>query len=227
MRLRHPLADATVRVTRGKAGRRGGRRKNTITLGVRGRGPVRPVAAAGLLFGRHRVRRALLEALGKAEAAWNEAVPGVAERELTDRLVLRHQVKAEAVSRGWAGRYVAALHEAVGALRFEDGRLVVEGTEPSADVHLVEGEHAEPGARYRITGEDGEVALSIVSRDPDDRTCVEFTRGGATGWAELHSVRNPALVRAAATGRTPGEWADLTHVECEAGADLERGAADD
>ncbi|GAA3979931.1 hypothetical protein GCM10023085_72750 [Actinomadura viridis] len=222
-RLRHPLADVTVRVTRGKAGRRRGRRKTTITVGARGRGPVRPVAAAGLLFGRHRIRRALTEALAKAEAAWNEAVPGVAERELGDRLVLRHQVKAEAVSRGWAGRYVAALHEAIGALRFEDGRLVVEGAEPSADVRLVEGEHAEPGARYSITsGEDGDIAVSVVSWDPDGWSRVAFGNGANEGWAELRSVRNPTLVRAAATGRTPGEWAGITRVEYEAGADLER-----
>ncbi|MFI0355815.1 hypothetical protein [Actinomadura sp. 9N407] len=229
--VRHPLAFASVRLTRGEAGGRK-RWKTRTTVDVRGRRLLRPFAAAGLLFTRPRIRRAFAEAIDTAVSTWNDAVPDVTgreRRERQERLTFRHQVTVTGVTRQWAEDFATALHEEIAGLRFKDARLVDEA-EPSADVRLVRGEHIESGAQYRIavpaeTEEPQEpVQVDVVSWEPAGLTRVEFTvpEESYQGWGELCSTRGSAALRASVTKRETGSWEALTRFTCEGEGDLDR-----
>ncbi|TDC98468.1 hypothetical protein [Actinomadura sp. 7K507] len=226
LRVKHPLAIASFLIDRGKD--KDERWAVEGRLRSRGRWIARPVAAIALLAVRSRVRRALSDGFGKAEAAWNGFMPDLVERGLQERVTLRHQVEVKPVSREWAEEYVTALHQAVEGLRFEKGRL----TDTSADVRLIEGEHIEAGSRYRFfheaenedEREPESLDVSVAAWDLAGPSRVEFsgTGQGPTGWAEIDSAQKPAVVRGAVTMSIE----EFTQLGLEGEANLERWWAD-
>lgn len=199
LRVRHPLAHASLQVDRGKDENERWTAESTLRFG--GRGIACPVAAVGLLVMRRRVRRLLRDAFDRAVNTWNAEVPGKVERGLQERVILRHQVEVKAVSREWAEGYVAALHQGIEGLRFEKGRLARE----AVDIRLLEGEHIKAGARYRVAYAEDEVKpmdVSVVAWGFAGPSRIEFTGPDEdqTGWAELDSAQKPVVVRGAMAG---------------------------
>ncbi|WP_146877534.1 hypothetical protein [Actinomadura madurae] len=221
VRFVHPFAFADLRVGRGKD--KGGRWTVRTTARFGGRSLLRPLAWVGLAVMRRRVRRTLDEGFGNAVSAWNAEVPGMAKRGLRERLGFEHRVTLTAVSREWAEAYVAALHQAVGELRFKKGRLVT-GSEAAFGVRLLKGAHIGPGARYRIAlVPDDEIEplnVDVVAWDRAGSNRIEFSTPGdvQTGWVEIDSARKPTVVRAALAGEVEG----FPQAECEGELDLER-----
>ncbi|TDC66098.1 hypothetical protein E1200_17245 [Actinomadura sp. GC306] len=232
LRIKHPFALASIAIERGKDA--DDRWSVNSTVRLRGRWIARPLAAVGLLVMRSRIRRALSKRCERTEAAWNGAVPGMVERGYQERVAVQHQVKVTAVSREWFDEYVAAFQRHVGELRFENGRLA----DTSADVRLLEGEHIQPGARYRVAldendegeshdeseGEEKRTAsldVSVTAWDADGHSRIEFTtsENAQTGWVEL----NPTLVRLAFDGQHEA----VTRLSVTAEGDLERWWAGD
>ncbi|GAA0563415.1 hypothetical protein [Actinomadura livida] len=240
LRVQHPLAFASFRGDRGKDVDE--RWSVESILRFRGRWVARPVAALGLLIMRGRVRRLLRMSFEKAETAWNDAVPGMAERGWQERVTVRHQVEVRSVSRKWVEDYVAALHRHIGELRVENGRL----TDTTADIRLLEGEHIRPGARYRIALEENSetqhnetkehsetqrneigkhrrtesLDISVTAWEPDGPSRIEMNgpENAQTGWAELDSAAKPTRVRAA----FDGAFEEITRLKVTAEGDLER-----
>ena len=71
-----------------------------------------------------------------------------------------HVITLEPVPRRWFDQSVATTHETFGSLRPEgDGFITEDGRTVSA-VRLVEGRHANPGARYVLGDGPGNVAVS-------------------------------------------------------------------
>ncbi|URM98174.1 hypothetical protein LUW76_29525 [Actinomadura madurae] len=221
VRVAHPFAFADLRIARGKD--KGGRWAVRTTARFGGRSLLRPLAWVGLAVMRRRVRRMLDEGFGNAVSAWNTEVPGMAKRGLRERLGFEHRVTLTAVSREWAEAYVAALHQAVGELRFKKGRLVT-SSEAAFGVRLLKGAHIGPGARYRIApvpeDEIEPLDVDVVAWDRAGANRIEFSTPGdvQTGWVEIDSARKPTVVRAALAGEVEG----FTQAECEGELDLGR-----
>ncbi|MFD1661292.1 hypothetical protein ACFSL4_24565 [Streptomyces caeni] len=72
-RVRHRLARATLRATPRPHG--DGRWEVRLVLSLRGRSLLRPVAAAGLLLRRRRLRQVFAEAVEETARQWNRTVP--------------------------------------------------------------------------------------------------------------------------------------------------------
>ncbi|MGP4024055.1 hypothetical protein ACTWPP_12055 [Actinomadura sp. 3N407] len=215
--VRHPLAFGSIVIDRGKDKRTRWTGESTLRFG--GRGIARPLAAVGLLIMRGRVRRMLRDAFGRAEAAWNAEVPGMVERGLRERVTLRHQVEVEAVTREWAEKYVASLHQGVEGLRFKKRRLSGE----AVDIRLLEGKHIEVGARYRVAYAEDEVEpldVNVAAWDVAGLSRIEFASPDEVqaGWAELDSAQKPIVVR----GAVAGEFDHYEQLSCAGEGNLER-----
>ncbi len=71
-----------------------------------------------------------------------------------------HVVTLEPVPRRWFDQSVATLHETIGSLRPEGDGFVAEDGRTVSAVKLVEGRHANPGARYVLADGAGNVAVT-------------------------------------------------------------------
>lgn len=218
LRITHPLASASILLTRGKDRHKRWTGKSTIR--VTGRGLVRPIAAVGLLMARRTLQKELDEGFQGFISEWNRAVPRLSGYESRDRLTFHHRTKVKAVSREWAEAYVAALQQAVEELRFERGRL----SGPKADIRLLAGKHLKPGARYRIAplpaDEIEPLEATVLTWGSPGPTRIEFSspENVQSGWVELDSVRKPRSVRAA----LDGEFNGIPQLTCTADLDLDR-----
>ncbi|MFD0901565.1 hypothetical protein [Actinomadura sediminis] len=214
IRVAHRLGVANARV--GPGGRRA-----RITVGGRGRGVLRPLAALGLLVARRRIRAGFAEAADGFAARWNEVVPGLAKRDLHAPVVLRHTVTARALPRDRAEAFVAGLREAAEGLEFQRGRLVRDGG-TTADVRLAHGRHLARGARYRLAAVRPGPAEATVAAWDAGRVRVEFRTedGETTGAFEFRAAGRLGAFRAEWRSARPGPWAELAAVACEVDADL-------
>jgi hypothetical protein len=147
---------------------------------------------------------------------------------------LSHRVVVEAVGRPWVDAFVAGVHDAFVDLRFDGGRLV-DVTDGPVEVFLVEGRHAAPDARYRLTypvdpaessGERrtlemvvtamdraAETSLAISSEEEGERLAMKLA---------LRSVAHPDAGLVVGTMRWPGRPRSLRRVSWSVQIDVGR-----
>jgi hypothetical protein len=138
----------------------------------------------------------------------------------------RHTISISAVSFGWFGDFVAAFHDGVENLRFDEGRLVSD-TPGTEEIRLVEGRHVGPGARYQLgNGDEPAPELVVRSWDRTMETCADVVSRDDNGelacTLKLRSVATPRAAEIAGTYRGGAGRRGLRQGSWSAQVDLEQ-----
>jgi hypothetical protein len=147
---------------------------------------------------------------------------------------LKHHIVVEAVGRPWVDAFVAGVYDAFVHLRFDGGRLVDVADGP-VELFLVEGRHAAPDARYRLTypvdpaespGERRTLEVVVTAMELTAKTSLAISseEGGERLAMKLvlRSVARPDAALVVGTMQWPGRPRSFRRVSWSVQIDVER-----